>query len=126
MDTVIEKLKSSLPQLEKEIKRVAGVEIKLDVEKRSDSGGDYFRITSGDLSKQLCGLTSPMFEKINFTTWGGKLKEDGIMDFYPKMEYTHYTGGSNGTDYIWRFLIFNANTGHWDFKNSHYINRVKF
>jgi len=124
MDTVIEKLKSSLPQLEQEIKRIAGVEIKLSAELVSYSFGDFLEITSGDLSSQLCGISAPMFEKINFSTWGGIPCDDGMINFRPKVEYVHYSGGSNGTDYIWSGLAFNANTGQWDFENSRLIYRV--
>jgi len=124
MKAIEKKLEAALPALSDKIKGFTGTQVELYLEERTDRE-EYYRINSKDLSEELKGFAQAIFEKINFTTWGGKIVKNGVGEdiiwFAPKMSYTHFSGGSNGTDFIWSTLCFNVSKGEWDFDNSRLI-----
>jgi hypothetical protein len=121
--TRLEKLQKALPQLEVEMKKITNANFKLlAYENINRDGSVRLCIYSEDVAEQLLGLAAPVFKRINFTTWGGLLLEDErVVCFSPKVEYEHWSGGSNGTDYIWATLCFDMESGKWDFENSRLI-----
>jgi hypothetical protein len=118
--THLEKLQAALPQLEGKIKSITGGNFKLSASEHTDRMGvQFLKITSEDVAAQLCGVAAPIFKKINLETWGGGYyAEFEIVHFQPKIQYQHWGGGSNGTDYIWSKLFFDIASGEWDFDGS--------
>jgi hypothetical protein len=113
----IEKLKNALPRLEAKIKEITGINIELyaNVSKNRDDE-DVYQIYSDDLSDKLCGLSAPIFKTIIFQTWGGIINKENAIVFFPQVQYTHYSGGSNGTDYIWNMIKFDITKSEWSFR----------
>ena len=67
-------------------------------------------------------MAKPIFERINITTRGSRVNsETSTIGFSPIVEYVHYGGGRNGTEYIWSSLYFNLTKGEWDFERSRQI-----
>ena len=119
MTTTEEKLEKALPELAAKIESITGCRMELNYNRRKQGEEFCYTIFSEDLSNQLCGITKPIFKRINFTTWGGTNSgQQSHIWFAPKVEYTHWGGGSNGTDYIWNSLYFNIEKGEWDWENS--------
>ena len=121
--TIIETLQAALPALEAKIESLTGHKVKLHAKTIKDwSGEEYYNFFSDDFSAELGGLAKPIFESIHISTSGGKFTEDAdVMWFSPNVKYTHYSGGSNGTNYIWSCLYFNIAKGEWDFEHSRQI-----
>ena len=125
METIERKLAAALPVLSDKIKSLTGTHVELHLEVGTGKKVEYYRIKSNDLSSELKGFAQAIFEKINFTTWGGEIFKNDVDEemiwFAPKMSYKHFSGGSNGTDFIWGTLYFNATKCEWDFDNSRLI-----
>ena len=126
-EEIVERLDAALPILAAKIESVTGVKVSLRGEiKRSSGYGDYYyTFESNELVSQLCGLAKPIFESIKISTWGGTLFEDNVdtynqsfVCFRPKVDYQHYGGGRNSTDYIWSSLHFDLEKNEWDFERS--------
>jgi len=96
-------VKSALPALEKMIKTEIGAPIKLNAELKTGRQGAYIEISSGELLGMLGNtLAKTLFSSINVRFWGGTVVRDGnSIWFNPKIQYTHPSGGSNGTDFVW-------------------------
>ncbi len=122
MKATLSQMERALPALEQEIQRIATVSMQLKVEVRKDyRGNDYFRIYSDNLAEQLSGLAAPMFEEIHFEATASSKEDSEVMCFSTNVKYQHFGGGTNGTDYIWSYLLFNKETEAWDFENSKLI-----
>ena len=121
----LDKLSGALSSLENKIESITGTRVALKVDEKYSNytGENFFEINSNDFSSQLCGLTKPIFKEIRISTNGGyKVKGDeDYIWFRVAVIYTHFGGGSNGTDYIWSCLYFNTKNGEWDFDISKQI-----
>jgi hypothetical protein len=120
----LEKIKQSLPELEAEIKKIAGAEIKLNARIETSIDGDRMIVLfSDDLKNQITsGIAAPIFKSIYIKTWGGTIRNNAkAISFSPKIQYEHYSGGTNGTDYIWSSLRFDLSSGKWMFDESRLI-----
>lgn len=109
-DDILEQVKNALPELEKLILKQSKVKAKLYAE---IGGNKNIKITSEDLSNQLCPLGKTIFTRISIDFWGGILTKDGTVWFNPKLKYNHPSGGSNGADFIWDSLWYNPETSKW-------------
>jgi len=113
INQLLSKIKKNLPKLEELIQKRLGFKPKLKVE---ISTNQMFQITgTQNLIDQLGNtLVKTLFTQINIEFWGGKYsKEHEVIWFNPQVSYTHPSGGSNGTDFIWDSLWFDINTNEW-------------
>ena len=104
---------SALPELEKLIKKHIGMNVKLQAELKPGRRNSYIQISSGDLIKDYGN--NPIV-KASFASWkidflGGTKNSDNEIWFNPNCAYTHYSGGSNGTQFIWDSIWYKE--GKW-------------
>ena len=103
-------VQQALPDLEKLIQKRSGVKAKL----MTDMYRGNLRIYSDNLIGQISPLGKTVFKEIAISFWGGTLQEkQNQIWFNPKTSYTHPSGGSNGTDFIWQSLWFNLDKNQW-------------
>jgi hypothetical protein len=115
---ILEMVTKALPQLQSEIKRIAGIELKLSATlQKTDYYGYSIRIQSDDFAEKLTGISASLFNEIKFKTWGGGISENGKLCFFPKIEYSSWSGGSNGMDYIWNTIWFDTESGDFIFSD---------
>jgi hypothetical protein len=115
---ILEMVTKALPQLQSEIKRIAGIELKLSAILQKTDYYDYsIRIQSADFANQLDGFAASLFEEVKFKTWGGRISDNRELCFFPKIEFSGWGGGSNGMDYIWNTIWFNTESGQFIFSD---------
>jgi hypothetical protein len=115
---ILGQVTKALPQLQSEIKRIAGVELKLTaILQKTDYYGYSIRIQSDDFAEKLTGFAASLFNEIKFKTWGGGISDNRELCFFPKIEYSSWSGGSNGMDYIWNTIWFNTESGDFIFSD---------
>ena len=114
---IIKQLEDALPELEKMIQKTSGVKAKMNVEAQPrDPNG--VRVFSDSLYKQLSPIGKTAFSDINIEFWGGsyipKAKgENARIWFNPKLSYSHPSGGSNGTEFIWQGINYDVDDNKW-------------
>lgn len=121
--TPIEKIEMALPELENEIKKEVGINKSFNLGLKVKSSKDRKGVETFEIeSENLVDLTGPIgqffYEYFIFGTWGGK-PIDGAPEtiwFNPKWFFKYKKGGSNGNDAIWDSLLFNLETGEWEFR----------
>lgn len=114
----LEKVNSMLPELEKEINSILKTKIELQAKIQQSGQNRTIRIFSEGDEKELKGtIAYAVFKEINLSFWGGNLNGDGDLVFVPKVSYEHWSGGSNGTDFIWvnLFLQLNGKKPQWKY-----------
>jgi hypothetical protein len=116
---ILEMVTKALPQLQSEIKRIAGVELKLTaILQKTDYYGYSIRIQSDDFANQFDGFADSLFDEVKFKPWGGGISSDNReLCFFPKIEFSSWSGGSNGMDYIWNTIWFNTESGQFIFSD---------
>jgi hypothetical protein len=117
---------NALPQLQSEIRKIAGIELKLTASLNKNEFDNYrIYIKSDDFSKQLKGFASTFFKAVYFDTQGGFIVEKAILiKFFPQVNYKHFGGGSNGIDYIYTMIWFNIETGKFIFEDEMRIYKI--
>ena len=116
-----EKLDAALPVLAAKIEDITGAIVTLQGNVVKGWDGRYsYRFESNDLASQLCGVSKPIFRTIKITNGGGNFTTDNnkLIWFSPTINYSHYGGGRNGTNYIWEVLFFDVEKNEWDFERS--------
>lgn len=124
MKTTIEEafvqLQENLPSLEKMIKEIFNVDMKLSAEIELNRYSTNIRIFSEDLISQLGDtLVHRLFKSINFETWGGSQvffdegEKANLIWFNPKLSYEHPNGGCNGVDFTDGGIYFNTDNSTW-------------
>ena len=106
-----EEVQSALPQLEDLIKKKLGFKPSL----KAELGRSNLKISSDDIINELGKtLVKTMFTKVEIDFWGGNVTRDGkSIWFNPKLSYTHPSGGSNGTDFVWDSLWWDLDAKKW-------------
>ena len=126
LEEIVKRLDAALPILAAKIESITGATVTLQGKVKKDYNDNYcYTFESNELVSQLCGLTKPIFESIKISTGGGTLFENNVDTYYqsfvsfrPKVDYQHYGGGRNSTDYIWYILHFDLEKNEWDFERS--------
>lgn len=106
-DKALVEVIQALPALEAMIFEKLGCMIKLYATLKEDRHGKgYIRIYSDNVIDLLGDtLSKTLFEEIQVGFWGGGITNDGkTIWFNPKVGYSHPSGGSNGTDFVWSGL----------------------
>lgn len=112
LEEILPILQRNLPKLEELIKKHLKFQPKLTAE--LVNRGKQISIMSDDLSSEAGKLGKTIFKDIHIETWGGGLSsEKGKLWINPKLDYTHPSGGMNGTDFIWKSLWFDYENEKW-------------
>lgn len=102
---------AALPQLEALVKKHLGFKPKLSAVNQRNQ----ILLTSTDLMSELGKtLAKSIFVDIQMYFWGGTVTSDGkSIWFNPKLSYSHPSGGSNGTDFLWDGLWWDLDKKQW-------------
>lgn len=117
---ILSAISAKLPELTAIIEKELGFAPALNVELKFTRNWNepYFEITGTEnLINELGNtLVKTLFTEIQIGFWGGKISEDKTrVWFNPKIWYTHVSGGSNGTDFLFRNLNFMIDESKWEY-----------
>jgi hypothetical protein len=104
----------ALPYLEQLIQREVGFKPKLTAKVTKGRSGDYLEITSEDLVSQLGKIGAAMFNTLHLKLVGGdEVMKDDSVGFSINMEWSHPSGGTNGTGFIWNSMYYSFDESGW-------------
>ena len=104
----------ALPYLEQLIQREVGFKPKLTANVIKGRSGDYLEITSEDLVSQLGKIGAAMFNTLHLKLVGGdEVMKDDSVGFSINMEWSHPSGGTNGTGFIWNSMSYSFDESGW-------------
>ena len=117
---ILKKVQNKLSVLERQIRVVSGVEVKLKAKLEESRSGNYIRIYSEDVRDELKQLGRLIFSEIKFYFLGGDIKhlldeevESTEIWFSPRVSYRHPSGGGNGCSVLWSNLWFDVAQDSW-------------
>ncbi len=107
---------AALPSLAKLIQREVGVPIQLTETMKRGVHGKYMEINSNDLVADT-GIAKHAFKTFNIRLAGGETVQldgdDRYLWFTISCRWDVFSGGSNGTDFIWNGMWFDLNKSTW-------------
>jgi hypothetical protein len=104
----------ALPNLEQLIQREVGFKPKLTGKVQKGRMGNYLDITSEDLVNQLGKIGGAMFKTLRLRLVGGdEVMKDDSVAFSINMEWGVWSGGTNGTSFIWNGVYYSFDESGW-------------
>jgi hypothetical protein len=104
----------ALPYLEQLIQREVGFRPKLTAKVTKGRSGDYLEITSEDLVNQLGKIGGAMFKTLRLRLVGGdEVMKDDSVAFSINMEWSVWSGGTNGTSFVWNSMYYSFDESGW-------------